>query len=297
VPAERPQSNPAVAAAGAVPPCAEVAAPAANAIEAAACVTGSSEPGWTREQQELWVTQKHPDATRNIVLTMPRACCCSVVLRIFLYLLVVVLALPLVLFLLVPLLFSAAVSCLSWDCMLRAWGLGARSNHEPKFMMTCETEVPERLRGVFYMRNNPMGDDLVCFQRGAWDEATLSLTLPVYTPLTWTFKRQLVNFILLMAVQLVQYRYVLQFKDSTLTDADIRLKILCFTMPTCLMHFGMADVSESLDGSLWERWSSICGIPVISYWVERILCKNGWHTEYMQHVKKEVPDKCIVVGG
>merc|ERR1719373_91821 len=192
--------------------------------------------------------------------------------------------------------------CLARRCLLSVVGQEENDNHAAGFMLEglqseeSGTRLPAQLRGVFYMRNNPLDDDLVCFERGVWDADNKSLLLPVYIPRAWTFKQNPMAFGLLVAVKLIRYRYRFDFKEDEagkLTAADIYLQIFCITVPKSIVHFGMTDVSQNKDGSLWERWSLFLGFVGKSYWAERVLDAAGQETSYMEHVKSEVPAKCI----
>jgi hypothetical protein len=279
----------------------ESGVPVAAAAAAGTAGPVVASPGWTEAQQQLLTTQTHPDAHRNIVSTLKTDNKALAALRILVIVLFVLpILLPVLLVQLPLILLLVPVWLFTPECLLWYLGIEEQSNHAPAFMRKEGTQVPAQLRGIFYMRNNPMDDDLVVFEPGMWDGEKKSLVLPVYLPRTWSFKRKLNSVVLLVLVRLLRYRYTFSFTTDAsgrLSEAEIRLKIFCITVPGCLMRYGMTDVSANRDGSLWERWSILFGIPFRSYWVERVVDEQGSELPYFENVKKEVPVKCLCIKG
>lgn len=253
------------------------------------------------EQEALRKQQRHPHAALNVVSTLePTTTLCGLACKILGLAVALVLLLPLVLLKAVLVLALLPLWCLCPECLLGCAGEEEQHNFEPRYMLPSSTSVPAQLSGVFYMRNNPMDDDLVCMERGTWDDAGKVLHLPVYIARTWSFKKKFISFAMLVSVKLLRYRYRFDFKTEAsgkLTEATCRLQLFCLTVPTSLLHFGMTDVSEARDGSLWERWTLLLGMPIFSYWLERIMDSQGNQTKYWEHVQNEVPDQCICISG
>jgi len=251
----------------------------------------------------------------NVYHSLERDGTCMITFRVVVVLLLLVVLLPVLLLLVVGVLLLLPCWNYCPGCLLSLGGIARQSNHEPDFMRPGQAQesqtrtdevalsvqqVPEELRGIFYMRNNPLSDDLVCMERGTWNEMDDTLLLPVYVPRAWSFKSQLDSLTVLLLVRVLRYRY--QFRATKdergrVTDMRVKLTIFCCSIPDFFMKWGMTDVSKEKDGSLWERWNFMFGIPFPSYWCEKVVDKDGQKTSYFHHVLQEVPEGCICIAG
>lgn len=255
-------------------------------------------------KQELWRTQTHPDADANVHDNLESKGACECLLSFLLFLPIFVLLLALIIiapfptvFLVVPLWF-----CLP-GCLLSSWGIEEESNHEPLFMTTtarslgASPQLPVKLRGVFYLR---CADQLVCFEKGVWDAGRKCLLLPAYAPSALTLKAKLSSALKLAMLRLSRCRLEFHFKEDeagSVREATIRVRLAFVTAPKMLVHAGMTDVSKEKDGSLWEQWTLVMGRRRPSYWLQRVLDEQGAETTYMQHVREEVPRRCLCLRG
>jgi len=151
---------------------------------------------------------------------------------------------------------------------------------------------PAKLAGIIDLRGNPFSDDLMCLERGGWDQLGRTLHLGVDTPNAISFHKEFKVLMLIVGSRLLRYRYEFRFNED-LSVASIKIKLLCLTVPSWLAEFNMTDVSHAADGSLWERWSVLFGVPLESYWAERVVDSSGTPTKYFRHVVEETPELCM----
>lgn len=252
--------------------------------------------------QKMMSDQAHPDAVKNIRSTLePKRCpsclcdCITSLPQTLLFLFVFLTGVPLAITLAVPL---ALFYCLCRSCALRVCGLEEQNNHQPSWMIVPHSEqnLPNKLRGILYMRGNPFPDALVTFDRSRWDAGNRVLLLNVSAARVMTFHLSAKEFVVLVLAKLFCYRYEMRFSED-LCDCSILMKLWCATLPPCLAAYNMTDVSREKDGSLWERWNVACGRPVFSYWAEKVVDAGGNRTEYFAHVLAEAPEKCFTGAG
>lgn len=240
----------------------------------------------------------HPDAAMNVRESLKTAQPLSTIARGAALFVVLLLLSPLLLLfgllmVLLAILYWTATKLLFWMATLE----NVRSNHEPGFLGRPEADVPVQLKGVFYQRNVSIGGDLMSFERGNWNAAKSVMEVSVYRPLTYSFREGFFAVFYLALAKMVRLSYVYHFKteDGKLVDATISVKTCCMALPLSMfVRFGITDVSAEKDGSLWERWTVFCGVPLRSYWVERVLAA-GEQTAYFPHLVAEVPAESIVI--
>jgi len=249
------------------------------------------EPGsleWLKKKQA------HPDAVENIVSKLKGPGFCKTLLNVVLAvpLLVTLLCIIALLFILiVPPVLPFYFMCP--DKTRKAFGIMDKSTRDVADWMLPESppsSIPAKLRGVIYMRNSNF-DDLVSFERAAWDSTAHTSFLPFYWAYAWSVQQGLAQFILMFGSKVIGYRYKFSFNED-LTEADIGLYIFCVRMPAFFVTFRMTDVSALQDGSLWERWTTIFGQPQKSYWAEKVVNGDGTKTPYWSHVLDEVAAEC-----
>ncbi|MEO1431339.1 MAG: hypothetical protein AAFV71_20205, partial [Cyanobacteria bacterium J06633_8] len=79
-----------------------------------------------------------------------------------------------------------------------------------------ETNLPNILKGVFFMDGNPLPDDCITMYNLEWDAENNTLFLPVFGQLQWTFHNSIPGRLLLIGAWLSQFTYKIQFEDETL---------------------------------------------------------------------------------
>jgi hypothetical protein len=99
------------------------------------------------------------------------------------------------------------------------------------------TNLPSVLKGVFFMDGNPLPDTCITMYNLEWDSQNLTLFLPVFGTLQWTFHDSIAGLILLRAAQLAQFTYKIQFEDDTLQKADIVPLALGLPIPNWIVDW------------------------------------------------------------
>ncbi|MBR8834248.1 MAG: hypothetical protein DSM106950_09470 [Stigonema ocellatum SAG 48.90 = DSM 106950] len=116
-----------------------------------------------------------------------------------------------------------------------------------------ETNLPAILKGVFFMDGNPLPDTCITMYNLEWDSQNLSLSLPVYGPLQWTFHDSIFGWLLLLAAQISQFTYKIQFEDATLQSAQIISFSFGLPIPKWIADFSMCQTEDSRNGDTWKR--------------------------------------------
>ncbi|MEM6251541.1 MAG: hypothetical protein AAF821_01350 [Cyanobacteria bacterium P01_D01_bin.156] len=159
------------------------------------------------------------------------------------------------------------------------------------------TDLPNVLKGVFFMDGNPLPDDCINMYNLDWDETEHRLTLPVTAPAQWTFHRNLLGWLLLRGAQLANFRYIIQFEDATLQSAQIIPIAFGLTVPRWIVDATMCQHEGINNGELWDRknvW--LGGIPRVGeYVLRRIVDENGQYTAAFQDMLTKVDAECLVV--
>ncbi|MBW4644916.1 MAG: hypothetical protein KME23_18315 [Goleter apudmare HA4340-LM2] len=162
---------------------------------------------------------------------------------------------------------------------------------------TRETKLPSVLQGVFFMDGNPLPDDCITFYNLEWDAQTLTLLLPVFGRLQWTFHNSILGLLLLRGAQLVQFTYKIQFEDATLQRSQIIPLALGIPIPRFLIDATMCQEKDSKDGDTWKRkniW--LGGIPWVGeYTLRRIVDADGNYTPAFNDMLAKVQNDCLVI--
>lgn len=162
---------------------------------------------------------------------------------------------------------------------------------------TKETKLPDILKGVFFMDGNPLPDDCITFYNLEWNTETLTLFIPVFGILQWTFHNTFQGWLLLRGAQLVQFTYKIQFEDATLQKAQITALALGIPIPRWIVDPTMCQHPNSQNGDTWKRrnvW--LGGIPRIGeYTLRRVVDANGNYTPAFQDMLTKVEEECLVI--
>ena len=159
------------------------------------------------------------------------------------------------------------------------------------------TDLPNVLKGVFFMDGNPLPDDCITLYNLDWDEEQNRLIVPVSAPVQWTFHRNLLGRLLLLGAQLSGFRYVIQFEDTTLNTAQVTPITFGIPVPRWIVDATMCQHEGHNNGDLWDRknvWFG--GIPRVGeYVLRRVVDANGQYTPAFQDMLKKVDPECLVV--
>jgi hypothetical protein len=160
-----------------------------------------------------------------------------------------------------------------------------------------QTNLPNVLKGVFFMDGNPLPDDCITMYNLEWDAQNRSIDLPVFTPLQWTFHNSISGWLLLRGTELSQFTYRIQFEDDTLQKAQITAYAFGIPIPKWILNARMSQVNNSNNGDTWERknvWLSI--IPKLGdYILRRIVDADGCYTPAFNDMLTKVQNECLVV--
>lgn len=162
---------------------------------------------------------------------------------------------------------------------------------------TRPTNLPGVLKGVFFMDGNPLPDDCITMYNLDWDETMKSLTLPVTTPMQWTFHHTFLGWLLLRAAQISGFRYKVQFEDHDLKKAQITPITFGIPVPRWIINATMCQDENAKNGDLWQRkniWFG--GFPRVGeYVLRRVVDENGQHTPAFQKMLGKVTTECLVI--
>ncbi|KAF3887594.1 MULTISPECIES: hypothetical protein [Nostocales] len=160
-----------------------------------------------------------------------------------------------------------------------------------------QTNLPNILRGVFHMDGNPLPDECITFYNIEWDMQTRSLVLPVFAPLQWTFHNSVRGWILLIAIQVIQLTYKIQFEDETLQQAQITPFTFGLPVPKWIIALTMIQDKNSNDRNTWQRKNVWFGglSRVGEYTLRRVVDENGRHTPAFNDMLTSSPNECLVI--
>lgn len=160
-----------------------------------------------------------------------------------------------------------------------------------------QTNLPTVLKGVFFLDGNPLPDDCITMYNLEWDTQQLSLMLPVFAPLQWTFHRSILGWLLLSSVQLTQLKYQLQFEDETLLRSQVIPWVLGVRIPEWIIDATLCRAENSDNGDTWYRKNSWFGgiSNVGEYTLRRIVDEDGRYTPAFNEMLAKAPNECLVV--
>ena len=160
-----------------------------------------------------------------------------------------------------------------------------------------ETNLPNILKGVFFMDGNPLPDDCITMYNLEWDAENNTLLLPVFGELQWTFHNTILGRLLLISSWLSQFTYEIQFEDKTLTKSQIIPLAFGIPIPKWIINATMCQNENSPNGDTWQRKNIWLGvIPGIGdYTLRRIVDENGNYTSAFNDMLTKVENECLVV--
>ncbi|MBV6627837.1 MAG: hypothetical protein KI793_33765 [Rivularia sp. (in: Bacteria)] len=160
-----------------------------------------------------------------------------------------------------------------------------------------ETNLPNILKGVFFMDGNPLPDDCITMYNLEWDAENNTLFLPVFGQLQWTFHNSISGKLLLIAAWLSQLTYKIQFEDETLKKAQIIAYSFGIPIPKWIVNPTMCQDESSDNGNIWQRkniWlNTITGFG--DYTLRKVVDENGNYTSAFNDMLAKVENECLVV--
>ncbi len=162
-----------------------------------------------------------------------------------------------------------------------------------------ETSLPDTLKGVFFMDGNPLPDDCITMYNLEWDAENLTLLLPVFGEVQWTFHNSIPGLLLLLAAWLTRFTYKIQFEDASLKKSQIIPLTFGIPTPQWIINATMCQEETSENGETWKRKNIWLGIiPGIGdYTLRRIVDKDGRYTPAFKEMLNKVDNDCLVVAG
>ncbi|MBD2196439.1 MULTISPECIES: hypothetical protein [Calothrix] len=162
---------------------------------------------------------------------------------------------------------------------------------------TVETKLPTILQGVFFMDGNPLPDDCITFYNLEWDTQDLSLLLPVFAPLQWTFHNSFAGWLLLIGAQISRFTYKVQFEDETLQRSQIIAFAFGIPIPKWILDFTMIQDENSPNGDIWYRKNTFFGrfSGMGNYTLRKVVDAEGKYTPAFSDMLSKVNNECLVI--
>jgi len=158
------------------------------------------------------------------------------------------------------------------------------------------TKLPDVLKGIYFMDGNKLPDD--CFTMNArWDSNSLTLFMPVFDPVQWTFHPSNSGRILLKLIKLFKLVYEIRFHDDTFRRADAIPTVLGIRLPLWIVAFEMNQTEDSINGSTWDRRNVglFRSVPLGGYILRKIVDQDGQKLSTFDNMLAKVQDTCIIV--
>ncbi|EDX74385.1 hypothetical protein MC7420_3909 [Coleofasciculus chthonoplastes PCC 7420] len=158
------------------------------------------------------------------------------------------------------------------------------------------TDLPDILKGVFFMDGNPFPDDCLTLEGGKWDARSRTLLVSVFSPFQWTFSVSDKGRRLLNIVNLTKLTYKVQF-DETFRHAQITPIVFGFGLPKWIAEFTMTQLDDDMQGNTWERKNSwLLGLSdAWGYTLRKILDQNRQYTPTFSNLQSSVPNEFLVI--
>lgn len=160
-----------------------------------------------------------------------------------------------------------------------------------------QTDLPDVLKGVFFMDGNPLPDYCITFYNLKWDHQTQSLVLPVYGPVQWSFHSSLAGWLLLRGAQITRFTYIVQFDDETLQRAQITPVAFGIPVPKWIVNAMMWRDETNPNGDIWHRKNRWFGgyLRIGEYVLRRVVDGNSQYTPAFEDMLTKVRSECLVV--
>ncbi len=156
------------------------------------------------------------------------------------------------------------------------------------------TNLPDILKGVFFMDGNLLPDHCLTMYNLDWDAETLTLILPVSAPIQWTFHRSLPGWVLLRSAQLSRFSYKITFLDDSLLQAQVIPVGFGIPVPTWIVNATLTREANS-NGDIWARkniWFG--GLPRIGeYTLRRVVDAEGRYMPAFTEMLAKEDDECL----
>jgi hypothetical protein len=158
------------------------------------------------------------------------------------------------------------------------------------------TELPEVLKGIFFMDGNVLPDYCITMQSADWNPNNLTLLLRVYDPIIWSFHSSVAGRMLLQLAHFSRFSYLFRFTDETLQHAHITPIAFGFSIPPWIVDF-LFDIEQNTpNGDVWYRKNSFFRGPADSgYILRRVVDKNGNQTPAFENMLSKVDNDCLII--
>ncbi|AFZ02567.1 hypothetical protein [Calothrix sp. PCC 6303] len=160
-----------------------------------------------------------------------------------------------------------------------------------------ETGLPDILKGVFFMDGNPLPDTCITMYNVEWDSQNLSLFIPVYGSVQWTFHNSIPGWFLLLGAKISQFGYKMQFEDATLKHAQIIPFFFGLQIPKWIFDLTMDQIGDANNGDTWKRKNLWFGgsIRIAEYTLRRVVNADGSYTPAFIDMLNKAPNECLII--
>ena len=160
-----------------------------------------------------------------------------------------------------------------------------------------ETNLPDVLKGVFFMDGNPLPDDCINMYNLDWDADNKTLFLPVFGKNQWTFHTSILGIILLIGAWLVRFTYKIEFEDEQLTRSRVIPLVFGIKVPKWMINATMCRDENSQNGDIWERKNLWFGTitRLGDYTLRRVVNEDGTQTPAFKDMLSKVGKECLIV--
>lgn len=161
-----------------------------------------------------------------------------------------------------------------------------------------ETDLPNILKGVFFMDGNPLPDDCITMYNLEWDAQNRTLFLPVFGQVQWTFQNSFQGWLLLILSWLSRFTYKFVFEDETLRKSQIIPLAFGIPIPRWIVNPTMCQDENSHNGDTWQRKNIWLGTITEfgDYTLRRIVDEHGNYTPAFNDMLAKVDNECLVIG-
>ncbi|KAJ3195821.1 hypothetical protein HDU67_004212 [Dinochytrium kinnereticum] len=149
---------------------------------------------------------------------------------------------------------------------------------------TVDPHIPKTYHGLFYMKGNPMPDEVCSFANGQYDEETRSYSFPVYGPRIWTWDNTIFGRWLYSLVKATRLHYHLTYdstSDEILVTPVMHLDKLSswlrkVEIPKVVVEFRISPSEGDVDAFVRRSW--LFGWKLLDYEFLRIVDGEGRRT-------------------
>jgi hypothetical protein len=157
-------------------------------------------------------------------------------------------------------------------------------------------ELPEVLKGIFFMDGNALPDHCLTMQRAEWNAENLTILLRIFDPIIWSFHTSLAGRILLYFVSFSRLTYLFRFSDATLQHAHITPILFGWAVPQWIVDFLIDRDPNTPNGDIWYRNNSLFRGPAGNgYVLRRVVDKNGHQLPAFENMLAKIDDDCLVI--